>query len=56
MATLVFKLFTLTIKTVSKPLSSRLNSTLLKHPVAREKLVKLANVRLGGRVVPVIEV
>lgn len=45
MATLVFKLFSLTLKTVSKPLANRLNGALLTHPVVRQRLVKVANVR-----------
>ncbi|KAL6777729.1 hypothetical protein ACKKBG_A15410 [Auxenochlorella protothecoides x Auxenochlorella symbiontica] len=43
MATLVFKLFSLTLKTVSKPLANRLNGALLTHPVVRQRLVKVAN-------------
>lgn len=47
MATLVFKLFSLTLKTISKPIASRLNGVLLTHPVVRQRLVKVANVSVS---------
>lgn len=47
MATLVFKVFALTIRTVSKPLAARLNQTLLSHLSIRDHLVRIANVSAG---------
>lgn len=47
MATLVFKVFALTIRTVSKPLAARLNQTLLSHLTVRGHLVRIANVSPG---------
>ncbi|GAB4813002.1 hypothetical protein N2152v2_000048 [Parachlorella kessleri] len=42
MATMLFKVFALTLKTVAKPLASRFEKFILGHPVAREKIVNFA--------------
>ncbi|KAL3141945.1 hypothetical protein ABBQ32_004595 [Trebouxia sp. C0010 RCD-2024] len=42
MAALVFKIFTLSIKTAAKPLAGRFQSWVLQHPTLRPAVVKLA--------------
>lgn len=45
MATLVFKVFTLAIKTASKPLANRFQNYVLAHPTLRPQVLKFAQVR-----------
>ncbi len=47
MAALVFKIFTLTIRTVAKPLAGRFQAWVLDHPTLRPAVVNLAQVRPG---------
>jgi hypothetical protein len=42
MATMVFKVFTLTLKTISKPLASRFEQYVMGHPVLRSKVINMA--------------
>jgi hypothetical protein len=42
MAPILFKLFALTLKTVSKPLASRFEKFIMGHPVARKRVIDLA--------------
>lgn len=44
MAALVFKVFTLTIKTAAKPLAGRFQAWVLHHPTLRPAVVNLAQV------------
>ena len=44
MAALVFKIFTLSIKTAAKPLAGRFQNWVLEHPTLRPAVVKLAQV------------
>ncbi len=45
MAAFVFKVFTLTIRTIAKPLSKRVEAYVLDHPTLRKPVVNLAQVR-----------
>jgi hypothetical protein len=42
MATMLFKVFTLTLKTVSKPLATRFEQYVMGHPVLRAKVISTA--------------
>ncbi|CAL8471913.1 g11455 [Coccomyxa elongata] len=42
MAAFLFKVFTLTIRTVSKPLAARVQSYVLQHPTLRKPVIDLA--------------
>jgi hypothetical protein len=42
MATMLFKVFTLTLKTVSKPLASRFEQYVMGHPVLRSQVISAA--------------
>eukprot|EP01023_Acetabularia_acetabulum_P018499 TRINITY_DN19335_c0_g1_i4.p2 TRINITY_DN19335_c0_g1~~TRINITY_DN19335_c0_g1_i4.p2 ORF type:complete len:184 (-),score=23.26 TRINITY_DN19335_c0_g1_i4:163-666(-) len=42
MATLMFKVFTLSVKTIAKPLSSRFNNYVLTHPTFRGTVINVA--------------
>lgn len=44
MAALVFKIFTLTIRTAAKPLAGRFQAWVLEHPTLRPAVVNLAQV------------
>ena len=44
MAAFLFKVFTLTIRTVAKPLSKRVEAYVLEHPKLRRPVVDLAQV------------
>lgn len=46
MAAFIFKVFTLTIRTVSKPLAARVQNYVLQHPKLRKPVIELAQVRL----------
>lgn len=49
MAALVFKIFTLTIRTAAKPLAGRFQAWVLEHPTLRPAVVNLAQVsRITG--------
>ena len=43
-ATVVFKLFTLTMKTVSKPLAGQFENYVMNHPVLRGRVISFAQV------------
>ena len=45
MAAFVFKLFTLSLKTISKPLASRFQTYALNHPTLRAHAISIAQVR-----------
>ena len=45
MAAFVFKVFTLSLKTIAKPLAGRFQGYVLNHPVARGRVIDLAQVR-----------
>lgn len=42
MATLLFKVFALTLKTASKPLAGLFESVVMNHPVARQRIIRVA--------------
>jgi hypothetical protein len=44
MAAFVFKVLTLTIKTISKPLAGRVQQFVLNHPRLRQPVINLAQV------------
>lgn len=44
MAAFLFKVFTLTIRTVAKPLSKQVEAYVLKHPKLRKPVIDLAQV------------
>ena len=44
MAAFLFKVFTLTIRTVAKPLSKQVEAYVLKHPTLRKPVIDLAQV------------
>ena len=44
MAAFLFKVFTLTIRTIAKPLSKRVEAYVLEHPTLRKPVVDLAQV------------
>ena len=46
MAAFLFKVFTLTIRTIAKPLSRRVEAYVLDHPTLRQPVVNLAQVYL----------
>lgn len=46
MAAFLFKVFTLTIRTIAKPLSRRVEAYVLDHPTLRQPVVNLAQVDL----------
>ena len=48
MAAFVFKLFTLSLKTISKPLASRFQTYALGHPTLRAHAISIAQVRKNG--------
>ena len=45
MATLLFKVGSLTLKTLSKPLAAKFEGYVMQHPVLRGRVVNLAQVR-----------
>jgi hypothetical protein len=44
MATLLFKVLTLTLKTASKPLAAQFERYVMNHPVLRQRVITLAQV------------
>eukprot|EP01024_Parvocaulis_polyphysoides_P038030 TRINITY_DN34017_c0_g4_i1.p4 TRINITY_DN34017_c0_g4~~TRINITY_DN34017_c0_g4_i1.p4 ORF type:complete len:170 (+),score=16.58 TRINITY_DN34017_c0_g4_i1:56-565(+) len=42
MATLMFKVFTLSVKTIAKPLASRFNNYVITHPAVRGGVISIA--------------
>ena len=46
MAALLFKVFTLTIRTAAKPLAGRFQNYVIDHPTLRPAVVNLAQVAL----------
>lgn len=42
---LVFKIATLTIRTIAKPMASRFERAILNHPAARQRVISVAQVR-----------
>ena len=47
MATLLFKVLALTLKTASKPLASQFERYVMNHPVLRQRVIYLAQVSWG---------
>ena len=44
MATVLFKVFALTLKTAAKPLATRFEKAVMDHPVARQQIINVAQV------------
>ena len=54
MAALLFKVFTLTIRTAAKPLAGRFQSYVIDHPTLRPAVVSLAQVGVRLCLLPVL--
>lgn len=51
MAAFLFKVFTLTIRTISKPMAARVQSYVMQHPKLRKPVIDLAQVRSGTELI-----
>lgn len=51
-AAIAAKVFILAVKTIAKPVSNRFQDYVMNHPIARQRAIKMAQVRLPSQTGP----